>query len=267
MQVRAINNNQLNFGTVKETTKGNQYETSNEGKKIYPIVAIATAGISTAILLKTGALERLYSEEIKELPLKSGTKTLIGGISVAAAALGGFIWGAVIDVVANGRRRKDADKFAETGKKPTETNKGKLICGAIGLAFGGITYAIMKGIENISEFSAGLNNFSNMFVPPEDIKGIKKTINPPNTIAKEIGFKYPKALKYSAMLASVISWTIVGAIYDHAVNKFRNGLAHKADKSAKMNKVESDIDTKIDEKIAKAMAAKSERTKNTPEEN
>lgn len=271
MQVGAIQNQSFS-GKIKETKKGNKYETSNDGKKLYPLITAGAAGIVTAFELQKGTFENYYKEEMKEIQKvfgKSGTKAAMVGIVVAGAALGGFIYGAIIDALANGRRRKDSDKFAETGESPTNTNKGKVVCAGIGLVLGGISLTLMNFHEKFESFTAKLLNSFNTFIPIASVKDSDVPTSAVNeikkpaaslikTVSEEVPFKYSKAAKYSVIPMAILSWLIPGAIYDHAVNKFRAHLTNKADKIEKATEAEARLDAKIDAKIEEKLKAKLE---------
>lgn len=254
MQVGAIQNQSFS-GAIRETKNGNIYEKSNEGKKLYPLIAAGTSVVGTSIILANlknenniekimGAIdssEGVAKSEIKkvlELMNKPGVKAGVVGLAAACAALGGLIIGVIIDAIANGTRRNDADRFAELGEKPQKTNKGKLVCGSIGLGLG----LLSLGSIQITQGMAELNK-----------KAVENVVK--NVKDATFGLKFLKAYKYAIIPSSIMKWVIFGAIYDYSVNKSRVQLAHKANIAAKN---EANLDAKINAKIEEKIKAKFE---------
>lgn len=223
MIVNAINSTTFS-GKIKTTKNGNEYEKSNEGKKFVPLVGLTGLAVSTGAGLVTFKKDELFKKMLEETKqndferevfdtfktsLRANKKVLVLGgaaglVAIAAVSIG---IGAIFDAMINKTRRKDADKFAETGSIDQSANKGKKIGAGIGLAIGSLSLANILRSENIAK-----------------LKNIAKDI-PTEAIEKE--FKTPKAYKFGIIPYLVAIYTAYGAIYDHGVNKFREKLADK----------------------------------------
>ncbi|MFA7659443.1 MAG: hypothetical protein WCY19_08420 [Candidatus Gastranaerophilaceae bacterium] len=213
-------------GKIKATKQGNEYEKSNEGKKYYPLVAVA--GLTAEGLLGIGEIKKALNSNVldryfKDLNLENSlfgplkpvetkmSKGKIAGlatgflIATAGVAVG---FGAILDAIINKTRKKDADKFAQTEVAQKRTNKGKKVCTWIGLGIGAIS------------------------------------------LLDKIRTKAPKKSLIATIPLALASWFAIGAIYDHGVNKFRNNLQNKADKAVDNEvKLDKKIEEKVNEKI------------------
>lgn len=217
MQVGMIQNQPF-LGKIKETKKGNQYETSNTGKIATPLIAIAKIGANVLFTKAVGPTDFKLTDLNKAFEKNKKVFYAGGGIIAAVTIGASLIVGAIYDAVINHTRRKDADKFAETGKVSGKSDIGKKILGAIGLVVGG--FSLAKVILN-EELLAEVNKMKN-----------------------------PKLYKFSLIPIFTIAGIINGAVYDHGVNKFRDQLSYKADIAARNKaKLDAEIDTKIEEKI------------------
>lgn len=225
MNINAINSTTFS-GKIKTTKNGNEYEKSNEGKKIMPLVAAsfltANIGAEAVMLKKSGLLDDTLEkfkqsdaqknilDNIKK-SLKENKKTaIISGAAILAilAAITVGV-GAIFDAMINKTRRKDADKFAKTENVSENTNRGKKIGAGIGLAMGG--YNLIKSMRAENMLSAAKG------IPTESIEKI---------------LKYQKANKFIIAPLVLASYIADGAIYDYGVNKFREKLADKKTEQA-----------------------------------
>lgn len=111
-----------------QTKKGNEYEKCNEGKKIIPIVGLTEIALLANLNKKAKESYGFFINKEKPLVSVVATIAILGALYVGL--------GAILDSVINKTRRKDADKFAETGEVPEKTNKGKNVCVSIGLGMG-----------------------------------------------------------------------------------------------------------------------------------
>lgn len=210
MSVNGVNS--VSFaGKTAMTEKGNEYKKSNEGKKLFPLLGLAGFGISTAI-------NPSYINIPKEQGGLGGMK--YKGLIIAGSAIGSAAiclgYGAITDMFINKARRKDADKFAETGMVSKKTNKGKEIGAAIGLSLGALSLGSIQLVEKIIK--------QNPKLPKINISRTKKL---------------------SMIPMAVALWTSAGAILDHGKNKFRDKLA-----------AEADFNAKVEEKVAEAITEK-----------
>ncbi len=233
MQTAIVGNNRLFFGKVKKTKKGNEYEKSNEGKKIVPAVIVGREIFNTVCNSKKNKKKyALLYQNLKKYSKKEGLnlstdvikkrakQALIAGkvYDFAGIALFGLLAGIIIDAITNSTRRKDSDDFQQTRKVPEKTNKGKKIGAGIGLGLGGISAlrAWYKGthkriiVENNSKLAEKISS------PSVEIKVIKKALTGKQKIMIALGIPLITAL-----------CTAYAAIYDYAVNKSRAKLTDK----------------------------------------
>lgn len=153
MQVGAISNQSFS-GKIRETKKGNEYETSNEGKKYIPLIQLGAIGTSMGLKNAIGDFnptDYLLSDTGKAG--KVGVGAVLGTVALLGATTIGI--GAIYDAVINKTRRSDADKFAETGKVEDRTNKGKKIGAGIGL--GGSVLGLLLSHKRLNNLN--VSNF------------------------------------------------------------------------------------------------------------
>lgn len=121
------------------TDNGNEYQKTNAGKKAIPAVFAAQTLISGAILAKA-------SKGISKGVLAVGT--VIGAAVMAVLGLG---VGAIVDAISNRTIRKDADKYAETGNIPQNTNHGKR--NGLGIGLGLCLISLLRGNKETPAFN------------------------------------------------------------------------------------------------------------------
>jgi len=173
MQVLAIDSRVSYGGKSPKTDKGNDYESSNIGKIIFPA--------STAIDFLADGLS----------PKRSKSESIgVFGLALALA----FGVGVLFDSAINKVRKRDADKFAKTGKVRKNTNKGKVVG---------------------TEIGAGLGIAGSLFLIAT--KGFKAAKNKPAVIGL-------------GALFGGFAGLIYGVVYDVGINRFRKKLAMKANK-------------------------------------
>lgn len=124
MQVGLVKNTQPFFGKTSETDLGSEYEKSNTGKLMVPLIA---AGVNSI---------EYFAVEAKNSGFKASRLAAKVGVSAVVA----LIVGAITDALVNSKRRKDADKLSVTEKVEGNTHKGKIITGCIGLALGSLSF-------------------------------------------------------------------------------------------------------------------------------
>lgn len=133
-------------GRTSITINRNDYEKSNEGKKLFPFALISSMGLQYAIN-KDAFQARMFD---KNEHLSKGGKIATIAFGVAAASI---IGGVIIDAFINGKRRNDADKFAKAKNAPDKTNKGKKVCALIGLGVSSLVALVKFGSNKISGIS------------------------------------------------------------------------------------------------------------------
>lgn len=124
MQIKPINNQTFSA----KTKQGNEYQKSNTGKMLTPLVMLGATAL--AIPFDKTNLDGYLLFKSKEKPALAITA------SIAVLAAIGVGIGAIVDAISNKTMRKDADEFAKTGEVQQNTNKGKKICAGIGLLSG-----------------------------------------------------------------------------------------------------------------------------------
>lgn len=192
MNVNSLNSMTF-MGKIAQTKNGNEYEKSNEGKKYVPVIGAAAIGTAT-----------LVSKNYRKL--LSASQFPGGGAGILLYTLGIMLGiGAIVDGAINKTRRKDSDKFAQTGEVSPKTNKGKINMGLIGLGIEGLTMGMiaygLKSLKKLDKYVSNTAEFQN--------------------ISKMMSLK-----KFAPIaLMGVIEYFLFGSIYDKAVNKSREKLA------------------------------------------
>lgn len=201
MQVNSLN--QASFsGSYKKTGIGNEYETSHECKKYFPVIAATAGGIGSALVSGSLISRNVIKEIAKELDVKPTGKSkslVVAGMALYGASIGAFsglLSGSIADLFVNSARRNRVDKFAKTGETPEKTNKGKIILGTMG-SLGLLSVGIAASISR------------------NHLKSLKEE------------FPIPKAMMLVIPLLAFANSLLSGHIYDTAVNKYVDKIAEK----------------------------------------
>lgn len=184
MQVSSVSQNIMFNGKIRKTDNGNDYESSSTGKTVLPIIAAA------------GNIFDAVAETKKNGPAKG-----VGFWLLAIGVCYGI--GALLDNGINKTRKKDADKYAQTGEISKNTNKGKKIGTEIGAGIGAAVALTCYAV----------------------IASKKQQTN-----------KAVKLLPVLFIPLSVLPGLFYGWIYDHGVNKFRKSLLQKSHENTLKNK-------------------------------
>lgn len=239
MSINTINN----VAFKARTSEGNRYEKSAEGKKV--ITALDVASVATiAAVSKFSGLDsdiiRVVEKQTKEKIDKHFFKVSKSAAFLAIALLSlpfALLVGQVYDMFINHTRRKDADRMANTGHIPVDTNTGKITLGAIGAGLAAITAGMIGNTIKFGQDKlAELKDELRADVKRPKTKGAKATkMNA--TIRKatasqikeleevqKILTKHSGLIKLGLPAMMLVGSLVGGAVYDHGVNKFRDEL-------------------------------------------